>query len=91
MENMKEKTLASTTGKVACFSHFCANVVLQGKDGRVFGKRSEFGFETTKKNKKKRSETGGMKRIVQVCLSLLVEYVRLVAYIKKFELHNVCM
>ena len=52
MENMKEKTLASTTGKVACFSHFCANVVLQGKDGRVFGKRSEFGFEATKKNKK---------------------------------------
>ena len=51
MENMKEKTLASTTGKVACFSHFCANVVLQGKDGRVFGKRSEFGFETTKKEK----------------------------------------
>ena len=74
MENMKEKTLASTTGKVACFSHFCANVVLQGKDGRVFGKRSEFGFETTKKNnKKKRSETGGMKRNAQVCLLLLVE------------------
>ena len=44
-----------------------------------------------KKNKKKRSETGGMKRIVQVCLSLLVEHVRLVAYKKKFELHNVCM
>ena len=90
MENMKEKTLASTTGKVACFSHFCANVVLQGKDGRVFGKRSEFGFETTKKTKK-RSETGGMKRNAQVCLSLLVEHVRLVAYKKKFELHNVCM
>ena len=71
-KNRKEKTLASTTGKVACFSHFCAYVVLLGKDGRVFGKRSEFGFETTKKKQqKKRSETGGMKRNVQVCLSLL--------------------